>query len=106
MLVLSRKKNERIRINDDISIVIVEIRGDKVRIGIDADSKVPVHREEVYCAIHRVTNEISAASLAPEHRAKSPVAQAVEDIGKAVEIIEQDELSRLGRAVEKRANEP
>jgi len=53
MLVLSRKKNEGIRINDDIKIVIVEIRGDKVRLGIDAPKDVPVHRNEVYAAIQR-----------------------------------------------------
>jgi carbon storage regulator len=51
MLVLSRKKNESIVINDDVTIVIVEIRGDKVRIGVEAPKEVPVHRNEVYEAI-------------------------------------------------------
>jgi carbon storage regulator len=53
MLVLSRKKNESIVINDDITIMVVEIRGDKVRLGIDAPKEMPVHRKEVYDAIHR-----------------------------------------------------
>ena len=53
MLVLSRKKNESIVINDDITIVVVEIRGDKVRLGIEAPREVPVHRREVFDAIHR-----------------------------------------------------
>jgi carbon storage regulator len=53
MLVLSRKKDERIRIADDIEIVVVDIRGDKVRLGVVAPSKVPVHRQEVYQAIQR-----------------------------------------------------
>jgi carbon storage regulator len=53
MLVLSRKKNESIVINDDITIVVVEIRGDKVRLGVEAPKEVPVHRQEVYDAIHR-----------------------------------------------------
>ena len=53
MLVLSRKKNESIVINDDITIVVVEIRGDKVRIGVEAPKEVPVHRNEVYEAIRR-----------------------------------------------------
>ena len=55
MLVLSRKKNESIVINDDITIVVVEIRGDKVRLGIEAPKEVPVHRNEVYEAIRRST---------------------------------------------------
>lgn len=54
MLVLSRKKNESIVIHDDITITVVEIRGDKVRIGIVAPKEVPVHRQEVYTAIHEV----------------------------------------------------
>ena len=59
MLVLSRKKNESIVINDDITIVVVEIRGDKVRLGVEAPKEVPVHRREVFDAIHR--NEAAAA---------------------------------------------
>lgn len=51
MLVLSRKKNESIIINDDITVTVVEIRGDKVRLGIDAPKEVSVHRREVYEAI-------------------------------------------------------
>jgi len=53
MLVLSRKKNECIVINNDIKIVVVEIRGDKVRLGVEAPKEVPVHRREVYDAIKR-----------------------------------------------------
>ena len=53
MLVLSRKKNESIVINNEIRIVIVEIRGDKVRLGVEAPRDVPVHRQEVYDAIKR-----------------------------------------------------
>jgi len=58
MLVLSRKKNESIVINNDITIVVVEIRGDKVRLGVDAPKEIPVHRREVYDAIQR--NELPA----------------------------------------------
>ena len=53
MLVLSRKKNESIIINDHIVVTVVEIRGDKVRLGIDAPKDVSVHRREVYDAIQR-----------------------------------------------------
>ncbi len=62
MLVLSRKKNESIVINDDITIVVVEIRGDKVRLGVEAPKEVPVHRREVFDAIHR--NEAAAGDKA------------------------------------------
>ena len=61
MLVLSRKKNESIVINNDITIVVVEIRGDKVRLGVEAPKEVPVHRREVYDAIQR-----AASAKAPE----------------------------------------
>jgi carbon storage regulator len=52
MLVLSRKKNESIVINNDIVVTVIEIRGDKVRLGIVAPKEVPVHRQEVYDAIN------------------------------------------------------
>src|SRR5437868_14274457 len=63
MLVLSRKKNESIVINNDITIVVVEIRGDKVRVGVEAPTEVPVHRREVYDAIKRNEAENSAAPV-------------------------------------------
>ena len=62
MLVLSRKKNESIVIDNDITIVVVEIRGDKVRLGVEAPKEVPVHRREVYDAIRR--NELAAKDSA------------------------------------------
>jgi carbon storage regulator len=52
MLVLSRKKNESIVINGDVTITVVEIRGDKVRLGVVAPRSVPVHRQEVQEAIN------------------------------------------------------
>ena len=51
MLVLSRKKNERIVIGENIVITVVEIRGDRVRLGIEAPQEVPIHRSEVHAAI-------------------------------------------------------
>ena len=53
MLVLSRQKNESIVIGDDVEIVIVDVRGDKVRLGITAPKKISVHRKEIYEAIQR-----------------------------------------------------
>lgn len=52
MLVLTRKKNESIIINDVIKVTVIEIRGDKVRLGIEAPRKIDVHRQEVYEQIH------------------------------------------------------
>lgn len=57
MLVLSRKKDEKIVIGDNISIMVVEIRGDKVRLGIEAPRDISVHRREVYEAIKRKESE-------------------------------------------------
>lgn len=57
MLVLSRQRDETIIIGDSIRITIVEVRGDKVRIGIDAPKDVAVHRQEVYDAIKREVKE-------------------------------------------------
>ncbi len=57
MLVLSRQRDETIMIGDDIEITIVDIRGDKVRLGITAPNTIPVHRKEVYEAIQRENRE-------------------------------------------------
>ena len=53
MLVLSRQKDESIIIGDDVEITIVDVRGDKVRLGINAPRSITVHRKEVYEAIQR-----------------------------------------------------
>ena len=59
MLVLSRHRDESIMIGDDIVVTIVDIRGDKVRLGIDAPQDIPVHRQEVYEAIQRENRKAS-----------------------------------------------
>jgi carbon storage regulator len=63
MLILSRKINEKIMIGDDISISIIEIRGDQVRIGVDAPKSVKVFRQEVFAAI-KAENKAAAESAA------------------------------------------
>lgn len=63
MLVLSRKKNESIVINNDIVITVVDIRGDKIRLGIVAPKDVPVHREEVYEAIHGTKSSVTPTAV-------------------------------------------
>lgn len=63
MLVLSRHREESIMIGDDVVITIVDIRGDKVRLGIAAPQDIPVHRQEVYDAIKRENEK--AARMQP-----------------------------------------
>lgn len=60
MLVLSRKKGERIYIGDDIFITLIEIRGDKARIGIEAPDNLAIHREEVILRIAEGEKERTA----------------------------------------------
>jgi len=64
MLVLSRQRDESIMIGDNVVVTIVDIRGDKVRLGIDAPGEIPVHRQEVYEAIQRENRR--AGQLQPE----------------------------------------
>jgi len=64
MLVLSRHRDESIIIGNNIVVTIVDIRGDKVRLGIDAPTEIPVHRREVYEAIQR--ENLRAGSVEPK----------------------------------------
>ncbi len=64
MLVLSRRRDETIMIGEDVEITVVDIRGDKVRLGISAPARIPVHRKEVYDAIKR--ENAAAAEVRPE----------------------------------------
>ena len=68
MLVLSRQRDESIMIGDNVVITIVDIRGDKVRLGIEAPQEVPVHRQEVYEAIKR-EGRLSTAGRGREQQA-------------------------------------
>ena len=70
MLVLSRQKDESIIIGDDIEVTIVDVRGDKVRLGINAPRNVSVHRKEIYEAIQREK----------EQRAKEEVEAAAQKV--------------------------
>jgi len=64
MLVLSRQRDERIMIGDEVTVTVVDIRGDKVRLGIEAPAEVPVHRREIYEAIQRENRQ--AAQITPD----------------------------------------
>ena len=76
MLVLSRKKDESIVIGRDVTVTVVETRGDKVRLGIDAPRDVPVHRSEVAEAIRKANEAMDAADDAADEsaRRREPVA--------------------------------
>ena len=63
MLVLSRRKNESIMIDDDVKITIIDVRGDKVRLGITAPKSIPVHRREIYDAIQQEKKQHNQTGL-------------------------------------------
>jgi carbon storage regulator len=66
MLVLSRQRDESIMIGDDVEITIVDVRGDKVRLGITAPKNIPVHRREIYDAIQREKAQKAASADAQD----------------------------------------
>ena len=66
MLVLSRQKDESIVIGDDVEITIVDVRGDKVRLGINAPRSISVHRKEIYDAIQREKAEKQISETSPD----------------------------------------
>lgn len=74
MLVLTRRLNQSIKIGDDIEITVVEVRGDQVRLGVNAPRDVTVHRKEVYLQIQQ---ENRASSSAPD-------ASGLDDLGDAL----------------------
>jgi carbon storage regulator len=77
MLVLSRQRDQSIIIGDNVVITVVDVRGDKVKLGIDAPKEIPVHRQEVYEAIQRENRQ--AALLKPDDtRLLGPNAEASE----------------------------
>jgi len=76
MLVLSRKVGESIVIGDDVVVTILEIRGDLIRVGIDAPKSVKVHRSEVFEAIEAANKE----AVAPTLEAMSEFASAIKDL--------------------------
>ena len=74
MIVISRKKNESLVINNNIVITVIEIRGDKVRLGVESPKEVPVHRQEVYEAIKRYSEQpqVPSVTVEPQSRPAEP----------------------------------
>ncbi len=81
MLVLSRQRDESIIIGDNIVVTIVDIRGDKVRLGIEAPTEIPVHRREVYEAIQR--ENLRSSRLEPKDTRGLKLGSAAESGGKS-----------------------
>lgn len=80
MLVIPRKKNETIVLYDNIFVTVIEIRGDKVRLGIEHPPEIPVHRKEVYEAIRR-----SVPPVVPPAVALPPGLDKVADLAAALQ---------------------
>ena len=72
MLVLSRQRDESIMIGDDVEIIIVDVRGDKVRLGITAPKSIPVHRREIYDAIQREKTDKKEPQKLSDKEAQAP----------------------------------
>ena len=66
MLVLSRHKNEAVMIGDQVKVVVVEIRGDKVRLGFEGPHEIKIHRQEVFDAIARQNSKATQVESVPE----------------------------------------
>ncbi len=74
MLILTRRVGESIRVGDDVVVTVIEVRGDSVRVGIDAPRSVQVHRQEVYEELRRA----NAAALSPDDLALQALRAVVE----------------------------
>lgn len=81
MLVLSRQRDESIMVGDDVEITIVDVRGDKVRLGITAPKSIPVHRREIYDAIQREKAQAKTSHAQSEGSAEKGSAEAHEQHG-------------------------
>lgn len=72
MLILTRKRNERIMIGDSIEVIVVDIKGEQVQIGINAPKEIPVHRREVYEAIVRENGKVVPKTPREERLKQNP----------------------------------
>jgi len=72
VLVLSRKRQEKIVIGDEITVTVLEVHGDQVQLGIEAPRHIPVHRHEIFEAIQRGESPSSASARPADHSTESP----------------------------------
>ena len=79
MLVLSRQRDESIMIGDDVEIIIVDVRGDKVRLGITAPKSIPVHRREIYDAIQREKSQKKEQEKQQQEQEKPQTSQPTKE---------------------------
>ena len=108
MLVLSRQREEVVMIGDDVAVTVVDIRGDKVRLGFEAPKNVPVHRREVFDAIKRSSQVKRTETMTKDYldRAKEKLAEARRAIDSELHCNtpEYRALDAICRAVELLAN--
>ena len=104
MLILSRKKNEKIIIAGDITVVVVDIRGDHVRLGINAPKDISVHREEVQILVDRKKAEEEKISVLIEEKAKIVKEQSLANTLDSVEENVADDFIKKMTEIRKRAN--
>jgi carbon storage regulator len=97
VIVITRKVNEQIMIGDQLSIMVVEIKGDMVRLGIEAPREVPVHRGEIYRAIHR--NSPRALHDAPAPDRVQPRAELSSRHAALLDRLAAEAAGRLGRPI-------
>jgi len=105
MLVLSRNRDESIMIGDDVKITIVDVRGDKVRLGIEAPREIPVHRMEIYEAIQREKKEKQAQERAEKKAQEQPEKQPQEQSEKTAQKEPEKEPEKELQQPEKAAQE-
>jgi len=79
MLVLSRRLNESIMIGDQVEVKVVDVRGDQVRLGVQAPRDIPVHRKEVYAAIQKQNLEAAAADVSDVEKARRALENGEKD---------------------------
>lgn len=105
LLVLSRQRDESLIIGDDVEIVVVDIRGDKVRLGVDAPKEVSVHRKEVYDAIRR---EQRSNGLEIKGSTVEPAKQKARDVAKQllIQFPKGYAVKADGTVIEFTGNEP